>query len=282
MNWLCRHPSSAFLVQMPIARGGYVFRCDLRDAIAREVCFTGCYEPQETALVQALLKPGMTFVDVGANWGYFTLIGAHLVGAYGRVISLEPEPRLFKLLSENLTRNALHQVTALQVAAADKPGMLTLEGYDERDGNFGVSRIVGNFPEVKHALPVMAQTLDDLFDQLGLRAIDLLKMDIEGAEGLALTGLGRSLAERRAKRLLLELHPSRLAEHGNSCSEVLDRLRDAGYRVWVVDHSHASSRRAAYTARLDPRSLLYPLEQVTGLDDWPHVLCTAPGLEPLP
>src|SRR5438309_11327765 len=69
MEWLCRNRPAVFLARMPSAAGQFSFRCDLGDLIAREVCFTGCYEPQETTLVQTILRPGMTFVDVGANWG---------------------------------------------------------------------------------------------------------------------------------------------------------------------------------------------------------------------
>ena len=54
---------------MPADFGACCFQCDLRDGIMREVCLTGRYEPQETALLQQILQPGMTFVDVGANWG---------------------------------------------------------------------------------------------------------------------------------------------------------------------------------------------------------------------
>src|SRR5262245_56723365 len=99
MNQIHRLSQSAFWMRSPKRLGGWSFQCDLRDSIAREVCFTGRYEPQETALVQAILKPGMSFVDVGANWGYFTLLAAHKVGVKGRVVSLEPDPRLFPVLA---------------------------------------------------------------------------------------------------------------------------------------------------------------------------------------
>src|SRR6266478_1482635 len=92
--------SAPFRMCLPKFRGGYSFRCDLNDAISREVCFTGQYEPQETMLMQALLSPGMTFVDVGANWGYHTLLAAALVQSGGRIVSLEPDPRVVAVLSE--------------------------------------------------------------------------------------------------------------------------------------------------------------------------------------
>src|SRR5437879_6727642 len=84
----------------------------------------------------------MCFVDVSANWGYFSLLAAHLVGASGRILSLEPDPRLFSLLQTNLALNRLGQVQALQTAAGASAGWLTLAGFDETQGNFGISRVV--------------------------------------------------------------------------------------------------------------------------------------------
>lgn len=104
-HWLRRYAPPEFLMPMRTELGGYTFVCNLRDSISREVCFTGYYEPQETALVRSILRPGMNFVDVGANWGYFTLLAASLVGERGRVLSLEPDPRLFRKLSGNITRS---------------------------------------------------------------------------------------------------------------------------------------------------------------------------------
>ena len=99
-----------FLMRFPADLGGGVFHCDLRDATAAEVCFTGRYEPQETQLLRQLLGPGDVFADVGANWGYYTLAAASFVGETGRVVAFEPEPRLFALLEANVAANDRHQV----------------------------------------------------------------------------------------------------------------------------------------------------------------------------
>src|SRR5512142_2823283 len=92
-HWIGRRVREPFWAALPADLGSLQFHCDLRDGLMREACLTGRYEPQETALLGRLLAPGMTFVDVGANWGYFTLVGAHLVGRAGRVISVEADPR---------------------------------------------------------------------------------------------------------------------------------------------------------------------------------------------
>jgi FkbM family methyltransferase len=218
----------------------------------------------------------MTFVDVGANWGYFTLLAAHLVGARGRVLSLEPDPRLFATLQENLALNAYDWALALPVAAASAPGTLTLSGYDEAGENWGLSRLAEDGPGGQ-TFQVAAEPLDALLDRQGIDRVDLLKMDIEGAEELALRGMEKGLACHRYERLLLEVHPTILAERGRSVADVCAPLTEAGYRGWRVDHSPAATRRAAYARELQPRDFLGPIDLTTALDAWPHLLWLAPG-----
>ncbi len=277
MHGICRNPPPEFLISMPAEMGGYDFKCDLRDTISREVCFTGQYEPQETALVQSTLRPGMTFVDVGANWGYFTLLAANLVGRNGRVLSLEPDPRHFKSLSANVARSELNQVTALQIAAADEAGTLSLAGYDEHGGNFGVSRIVADSNDQKQLFRVAANSLDQLLEEHSVASVDLMKMDIEGGEAFAIKGLAKSLVSHRVKRLLLELHPAQIAEHGSSVAEIVNSLQAAGYVGWTIDHSPITTRRIAYQKSLLVEDLLRPVDPSGSLDAWPHQLWLAPS-----
>src|SRR5579884_4165406 len=76
-----------FVANMAKELGGYSFDCSLRDRVARSVFFVGAHAIQEIAFVRDVLRPGMTFVDVGANWGLFTLTAASLVGTEGRVVA---------------------------------------------------------------------------------------------------------------------------------------------------------------------------------------------------
>jgi FkbM family methyltransferase len=277
MNWLCRRPVPPYWGRTGSDLGAFRFVCDLRDGIAREVCFTQRYEPQETALLRHLLRPGMSFVDVGANWGYFTLLAAGMVGPAGRVVSLEPDPRLFALLRANLARNELTHVVARQVAAADRSAALALAGFDEKDGNWGLSRLVPVAD--RRTMSVPALPLDDLLDDLRVDAADLLKMDIEGAEDLALQGMTAGLNRQRYRRIVLELHPTLLAERGRTTADVLRLLSAAGYRLWKIDHSPAATRRAAYARRPDPKDFLLPYHAGSPSDDWPHLLCLSPAAE---
>jgi FkbM family methyltransferase len=273
MNWIARRGADPFWARMPAELGSLFFRCDLRDQIMREVCLTGRYEPQETALLQHILRPGMTFVDVGANWGYFTLCAAHLVGRTGRVVSIEVDPRACGTLKANIERNKLESVTVLEMAASDAPGVLRLHEYEagaNDSGNFGlISRdAIMNSHRV---FDVAASPIDDVLDRAGIEQVDLLKMDIEGAEGRALTGLRRALAGRRIKFLVLEVHPEYLRDQGTSPEEVVAHLRGFGYRPWKIDHSPSAHRRIA-SGQMDVASALTPLGETDDLGPWPHLL----------
>lgn len=278
-NWLCRRPSPPFWARMRRDLGGHQFACNVRDGIAREVCFTGCYEPLETMLLEQLLKPAMTFVDVGANWGYYTLLAAGRTGPAGRVISFEPDPRLFALLQANLQRNHLDHVTPLPFAASDDCQAIHLAGYDEQGGNWGLSRVTSRAES--GTFEVDGRRIDDVLDETSVERVDLLKMDIEGAEDLALAGMTDGLARRRYRAILLEIHPAHLAERGVEPATVVQLLAGQGYRAWRLNHSPAASRRAAYRRTIRLSDYLVSFRGGEPLDAWPHLLWLAPGV-PVP
>ena len=267
-----------FWMEMPEEKGRLHFYCDLKDAIAREVCFTGGYEPQETAFVAELLRPGMTFVDVGGNWGYYTLLAAHLTGVSGKVVSFEPDPRLFPILNHNISYNKLTHVKALQVAAADEDGLLTLAGFEENSGKRGLSRLVNDGDITGPKFQVQTRTIDAALDELCVGQVDLLKMDIEGAEELALIGMRAGLTQHRYKRILLEVHPTILAERNRTVNDVTKLLLQAGYNGWWIDHSPETIRQAAYGRVFDLSGLLKHINSPCE-DAWPHTLWLAPDSE---
>jgi FkbM family methyltransferase len=278
-NALARFSNRPFVARLPRDLGGAAFVCDLHDTIAREVCFTGRYEPQETQIVQRLLGHGMTVVDVGANWGYFTLTCAHHVGPRGRVISLEPHPALSATLAANVRRNRLTQVEPLAVAAGAAAGTRGFVGFAESGGNSGLSRAATASEAADFESRIAA--LDDLLDARDCARVDLTKIDIEGGEVDAIAGMTRGLTSRRYRFVLLECHPERISALGSTVERCLAPLERAGYRGWRIDHTPAMHRRAAQT-RVPLAAMLAPIDAaMLSSDPWPHLLWAAPG-ETLP
>lgn len=268
-----------FVAEISSPAGRVSFLCDLRDGISREVFLTGQYEPQETAILLSLIRPGSTFVDVGANWGYYTLLAARRVGPAGRVIAVEPDPRMFAVLDANVRRNGFDWVTASRVAALDQPGEATLLGFDETAGNFGTSTVGG--ADDRHDVPryrVATAPLDAILAEARVDTVHVMKVDVEGAEVAVLRGLAQHLARASVDRLLLELHPTLLAAAGYRVEDATALLHQYGYRGWRIDHSPAVAR-AAYYGHRQARCWIRPLGEEH--DPWPHQLWVRPGLDPL-
>jgi FkbM family methyltransferase len=196
------------------------------------------------------------------------------------VLSLEPHPRLSSMLAENVATNGLSQVEVLPLAAAARAGAHAFVGFDEHDGNWGVSRAARGleFADFESA----TAALDDLLDERGIVSVDLVKIDIEGGEADALAGMVRGMTRRRYRNVLLECHPAELTALGVTLEECLAPFSRAGYRGWHIDHSPAMHRRAAAGA-VAVSELLAPIDLARlGADPWPHLLWVAPDQPPPP
>ncbi len=154
------------------------------------------WEPDVTRALRLLLRPGDTFVDVGANIGYFTLLGATLVGARGQVIALEPAPRNLGLLRQSLALNAAHHVEVHPVAAGARAGRADLRLPDA--ANAGSYTVTGAGAV---ELGVEVQPIDQL---VAGRPVNVVKIDVEGAERDVIAGM-RQILETSRPVLLLEL-----------------------------------------------------------------------------
>lgn len=272
---LCRGSNERFEARMAKQLGGYTFDCSLRDQVARDVFFAGCFAHQEIAFARSVLRTGMTFVDVGANWGLFTLVAASLVTNSGRVISIEPDPRIFSKLKANVQRNSLGQVRLFDLAIADCDSQLVLAAHDEAGENWGISRLVDRDSAAPVTFQVPSRRLDPLLDEAGIQTVDLLKIDVEGAETLALAGMQQGLRDARYRRILLELHPQQLAERGLTNRDVINLLLQNGYKGYALDNSEQAGRKAYYHPWLHFSEFLLPLEE--GLKNrQPHTVWLCP------
>jgi FkbM family methyltransferase len=280
---LCRVLPPSFVTRLPRKLGGLAFVCETADVISR-TAFAGTWEPTQTLLVSTILQPGMTFVDVGAQWGYFTLVAAARVGPYGSGLSLEPHARLFGLLRGNLDRNRLRQVTPLPVAAGATTSYQELVAYDEHTGNFGGSWLrpgplsPAALQEPTGERIVEVRTLDDLAREHELDSIDLVKMDVEGAEGAAVHGMRDLLSHARVRRLLIEIHAEILERGGGSLKMLYEDLRSAGYRGLSVREDLPTERAIAYGRLRHTRGLLRPIDPRVALPSVCHQLWLAPGV----
>jgi FkbM family methyltransferase len=212
---------------------GFRMHVDPRDyAVGHTIARTGSYEPAVSATLREVLGPGGTFVDAGANIGWFSMLGASLVGPSGRVIAVEPNPTNVGLLRDSAKENGFDNIDVLTVALAARPGSVALE----TDGSNGrVTPIDGPPVEpIMASFVVAARPLDDVLSDAGVTRVDAIKIDVEGAEPLVLKGAGGTITRHRPV-LISEFYPLALdsSPWGNA-QGYLAMLRAFGYRLSVI------------------------------------------------
>jgi FkbM family methyltransferase len=209
-----------------------VFELDLGDLIQRKI-YLGTFEPRETRLARTFLGPGMTFVDVGANVGYYTALAAkHVAGGAGRVIAFEPSPYAFQRLHSMVVANRLEHITAVNAGLSDASGRRNLYlGVDSRNHT---PTMVAHGNSTATEVPVV--TLDAEAERLGIERIDLMKIDVEGHEPRVLNGAKRLLSEGRIRAVLCEFNEFWL-RHAGSSSRDLEQLFERFGLVEVRDES---------------------------------------------
>lgn len=194
----------------------------------------GCTSPNEFVFLRRFLRTGMTFVDVGANEGLFSIFAAKCVGSSGSVWAFEPSRREFALLEHNLELNHLHArlfpcalaetngSAEFKVAAFGNEGLNTLGEFAYRDTDEGERYVV----ELKR--------LDDVIALDPPARVDLIKIDVEGAELRVLQGAEETLRRYRPV-LLFEALEAALQHQGASVAQLVDFVRGCGYSIFVFD-----------------------------------------------
>ncbi|KQP05470.1 FkbM family methyltransferase [Methylobacterium sp. Leaf93] len=167
----------------------------------KKVLFTPqFFDPEERALLASRLKPGCTFLDIGANIGAYALFVAAFAGPGARILAVEPQPDVFDRLTYNIAQNPFGTVKAVACAVADKAGELTLF-VDPRNRGESSLKIVGTNEGAQIRVP--AVTLLGLAQGEGITRIDAIKLDVEGAEDLILEPFFREAPVSLHPRLLV-------------------------------------------------------------------------------
>lgn len=222
---------------------GVVMRLDPGDLIHQSIYLRGSWEPGTWEEMKELLPEGGTFIDVGAHHGYYSLKAARAMGPSGSVISIEPNPSAIARLETNRELSGLNdQITIVPVAVSDTAG--TLDLFVNEAVNTGASSLSaenarsGAYEEGQlHSVPVPVARLDDILAGQNVQRVDLIKMDIEGAEFLALNG-ARQILEEFHPALILETGDDLLRNMGSSEAELRQWLDSAGYHeVGVRDEN---------------------------------------------
>lgn len=232
----------------------------LSDHMQRRIFWMGYYNANIADLFNTILKPGMTILDVGANSGEVTLLAAKRVGLQGRVFAFEPIDSIARQLAHHVQINNLTQVNiepyALGNINNETIPIYASCGQEVKDANNGLGSIYGNEGETP-LQQIQMTTLDTwLQARPGIQRIDLIKIDIEGAELPCLHG-ARECLRLFKPHLIVEIQDFTSARAGYKSSDILDFLSGFGY----VFH------------KIGPNGSLAPLTSAN-LSSFQNVLCT--------
>jgi FkbM family methyltransferase len=187
----------------------------------------GVWEPVEASFLRGRLKPGMTLLDIGANVGYFSLLGSQSVGPSGTVVAIEPEPANYALLCANIWEARVGNVQAIRAAASSFSGPLPLSVSND---NCGDHRSFLERPG-ERVLAVPGVRVDHVLE--ADTRVDIIKIDIQGADHRAVLGMERMLA-RWKPILLVEFWPLGIDELGDRPIDVLSYYRSLGLTISLV------------------------------------------------
>ena len=219
---------------------GIQVRCRLPDNIQMYVYLFGMWEPDLAAFLRRRLRPGDTFIDIGANIGCISALASRLVGPGGTVVAIEPSPAVIAALQETVIRNDLTNVRMVAAAVSDRDHELPL--YAGPSYNIGATTTVAHsgLPEQGR---VRAAPLSSLVTREELATARLVKIDVEGAEDRVLTGVLACVDALAADtELVVELSPAWWSDPQLRPIDVLRPFLQRGFHVYLLPNDCSAWR----------------------------------------
>lgn len=200
-----------------------------------QVIAFGVYDTKLNRFLKRAVMPSMTCLDVGANIGCVTIHLSKLVGPLGRVFAFEPVPHLFERLRENIALNDFGRIAfPHQMALSKEAGHATIKAAQENCDNQGMASLRNtDHPRLTNAIQIQTTTLDAFVRDNNIEHIDLIKMDVQGAEAWVVEG-GTNTLRRLKPELLLEVSPYDLRSFGKTSADLLQLVESLGYECFQL------------------------------------------------
>jgi FkbM family methyltransferase len=202
-----------------------------RDPAMCGLLIFGLFEPFMTEIFRRQIRQGLVVIDIGANIGYYTIIASTLVGPHGKVIAYEPEDNNYSFLLKNIEYNKLDNVVPVRSAVSDRNGKIELHISNDN----GLTHAIVANCDVKETVYVTTTTLDHSLKTMGVNKVDILKIDIEGAEIMAIKGMGETIRNNPNIIIFTEFYPKAIRRFGQDPSDFLKSFISFDLSIWVID-----------------------------------------------
>ena len=219
-----------YVVPETIDRFGARIFLNPSDPVVSGALTFNVYEKAETAFFNAVLREGMTVVDVGANVGYYSGLALVRIGNRGRLVAFEPSAETREYLQKTIQANSKGNAWIVPKAVSDTQGTATL--FINED-NRGDNRLYEN-ALCSRSETIETTTLDEELASLGVDSIDLLKMDVQGFEGHVIRGMQQSVARSPNFIVMSEFWPFGLTSAGSDPVEVLKTFESWGLVIYEL------------------------------------------------
>jgi len=230
---------------------GYKIFLDIAEnGIEKYLFLYGCWEPECTRIFKEMLPKGAKVLELGANIGYYALLAAR---SAERVYAIEPEPQNAALLRKNVTLNLWDdRIEVYELAASDSIGKASL--YVSENRTMAKLAELSDSPEGSY-IDIETTTIDEFLKD---EEVDVIRMDVEGAEWFIIKGMRNILEGIKPLILIIEVHPNFIRNYGGDPIVMLNRLLDSGFKIKYLVKSQ---RESSISIRRCMKGIAYPPQQ---------------------
>jgi len=201
--------------------------------ISKSLYFDKFWELNETNFFKKIINKGMNVVDIGANIGYFSILFSRWIGETGKVFCFEPEPDNFHLLQKNIQANNCENIIPIQKAVSNSNGTTSLFLSEENKGDHRIIDFDAYYKdELRKEIEVESIKLDSAIPPNF--NIDIIKMDIQGAEMLAMEGMLEILNRNYKMYLVTEFWPYAIEKSGHIPRKLLEQIIQTGFKISIL------------------------------------------------
>ncbi len=242
--------------------------CNLSDHVQSRIYFFGAYEPIEAFLFTSLIKPDSHIVDAGANIGFYSLVSESFLGQQGMIYAFEPVPHNYNQLLKNIELSQSSNIKVFKKGLWNKTEVLEFSLDAEMENNAG-SFTLGNVQNAREKVKCEVTTLDSLVQEKQISKVDLIKMDIEGAELMAIEGAQQTIDQFRPS-VLMEINQGACQRMNYSSSKIDKIFLQKGYKIFLVNTLPENSGFIESTEKLTQSNVFYisPNDQTRFHQQW--------------